>query len=90
MEPGERISEGAAREFYEETSVEVGENLRFVDDRSNGVGHLLSFVEADPIPLSVYLTGKPCRENLALDVMWELRDLAFPLHTEMAAQWFRK
>lgn len=88
---GENAEEGARREFREETSVQAGTNTRiFLETRANQLGHLLIFVESDPIPAEYFMQGTPCAENMALDIMWEPRDLCFDIHTEMAHQWFAR
>jgi hypothetical protein len=84
----ETVEEGAAREFFEETSVRSGANPRLIRSEKNHLGHLLIIVETDAIPWSDWTKARPCSENLALDVMWEPRDLCFPIHTKAAKDWF--
>jgi 8-oxo-dGTP pyrophosphatase MutT (NUDIX family) len=87
---GENVEQAGAREFREETSVDIGTDIRLVNSYANGKGHLLIVVEAKFILLSEFNMGKPCHENLELDVMWEPRDLAFPIHTDAARKWFEQ
>ena len=87
---GENVRLAGAREFSEETGLDLGNNARIIDDYANGVGHLLLIVESEPIAYDYFVTGTPCHENLALDVLWEMRDLAFPIHTEVALKWFKR
>lgn len=87
---GENVREAGAREFGEETSLIMGANPRLIHDYANGKGHLIMVIEAEAITYEYFLTGKPCHENLALDVMWEPRALAFPIHTEVSDKWFNQ
>lgn len=87
---GETVEEAAAREFREETSVEPGDNYRLLGSAANGHGHLLLITEADPISYEDFQKGRPCHENLAIDVLWKPRDLAFPIHTQWATEWFER
>jgi len=87
---GESAEQGAIREFEEETSVSPGSNPRLYGSQSNAHGHMLLFVEFDPIDLSEFEEGKPCEENLALDVLWEPTTLGFPIHTNVAMEWFSR
>lgn len=87
---GETVEEGAIREFLEETSRHTGTNPRLVESRANGHGHLLMVVEHDPIEADYFIRGTPCKENLALGILWDARELCFDIHTDLASKWLRK
>ena len=87
----ETIEEAAVREFYEESGLALGDNPRITGSHTNGKGHVLVAVEAQPIPLEVWITARLCPENSAFDVLWEHdRELGFVIHQRIAAKWFAR
>ncbi len=92
IEAGERWREGAARELREETGIELSsETLEILEVHSTADGRLLllfchatgaKFSAAPALP-----EFTPTVEVNALDVLLRPRELAFPLHTEVAARY---
>jgi 8-oxo-dGTP pyrophosphatase MutT (NUDIX family) len=91
----ESLEAGAFREFKEETGLDPKAPPRLWFSRSTQRGQMLSFCTVDkPMHIDEWLTGIPCDETEALDVLWKdewktrLNEIAFPLHREAITRWF--
>jgi NADH pyrophosphatase NudC (nudix superfamily) len=93
METGETMEEAAAREFREETSLEVASYPQYAFSAHVGPTSeqlmLMTYIDK-PMPFDVFLTGRPCPENQELGVLWngDSLELAFPIHCEAAMRFF--
>lgn len=87
IEVGETWQQAAVRELREETGVDQdASDVRLVDALSALDGMLLVFGEVPPLAsLPAFV---PNEETLALEVMTGPAELGFPLHTEVANDWF--
>jgi NADH pyrophosphatase NudC (nudix superfamily) len=89
IENGETVEEAAVREFREETSVEIGANLRITGSYANGKGHMLIAVQADPMDLTHFADrAKPCPENERLGCIIHEHLLCFPIHKTILSKWW--
>jgi 8-oxo-dGTP pyrophosphatase MutT (NUDIX family) len=87
IEVGETWQEAAVRELREETGVEQdAADVRLIDALSALDGMLLVFGELPPLPSLPSFT--PNDETLGLEVLTGPATLGFPLHTEVANNWF--
>lgn len=90
IENGETAEEAAVREFREETSVEIGTNLRITGSYANGKGHILIAVQADPMDMNHFADhAKPCPENERLGCIVHEHLLCFPIHRTILSKWWR-
>ncbi|MFG1606228.1 NUDIX domain-containing protein [Actinoplanes sp. NPDC049265] len=89
IEVGETWQEAAVRELREETGVDQdAAGVRLVDALSALDGMLLVFGELPPLPSLPSFV--PNDETLGLEVMTGPATLGFPLHTEVANNWFAR
>ncbi|AWM36114.1 NADH pyrophosphatase [Gemmata obscuriglobus] len=89
----ETWQQAAARELFEETGLRVDpteiEHVRTLSsDRVDGV--LLVFGRARPRPAGALKGFTPTPETSELVVIREATDLAFPLHTQVVAEFFTR
>jgi 8-oxo-dGTP pyrophosphatase MutT (NUDIX family) len=91
----ESLEAGAFREFKEETNLLPKSFPRLWYSCSTQRGQMLSFCTIDKhMHIDEWLTGTPCHETEALDVLWKdvwvsrLSEIAFPLHQQAIARWF--
>ena len=88
IEVGESWQEAAAREFYEETHIEVdAADISLFDVSSAPDGTVLIFGIAAPIAAERMSTFQPTPEVSELVFLPEHTELAFPLHTEVLKKW---
>jgi 8-oxo-dGTP pyrophosphatase MutT (NUDIX family) len=89
IEVGETWQEAAVRELREETGIDRdAADIRLVDALSALDGMLLVFGELPP--LESLPSFVPNDETLGLEVMTGPATLGFPLHTEVANNWFAR
>ncbi len=90
IEDGETVEEAALREFKEETSLDMGMNVRITRSYANGKGHVLIACEADYIDHEVAMQAKCCHENSEIGILWQPTELGFPIHTQIVKDWFER
>lgn len=90
MEVGETAEHAAAREFLEETSLEVESTPRYLYSDYNVHNQLmLFFIVDEPMSYEKFSTGKVCPENEELGVVWEEEELAFPVQSQFLSRWLK-
>ena len=91
IDVGESWQEAAVRELAEETSVAVQSGqVELFDAVSAPDGTVLIFGVAPSISTDRLSSFEPSDEVAELVVLREPMELAFPIHTEVVARWFRR
>ncbi|MEU9607917.1 NUDIX domain-containing protein [Streptomyces sp. NPDC048057] len=86
---GETWQEAAVRELREETRIEAdAAAVRLADVLSGSTGHLLVFALLPPRAAATLPPSVPTGETAGWHLLRGPADLAFPLHTEVVANWF--
>ncbi|MFI1827619.1 NUDIX domain-containing protein [Streptomyces sp. NPDC020412] len=89
VDHGETWQEAAVRELREETRIEAEAGaVRLADVLSAASGHLLVFALLPPLPAAALPPPEPTAETAGWHLLRGPAELAFPLHTEAAANWF--
>lgn len=90
----EEDAEGAAaREFREETGLEVAGPVHLAYSRVTTANQMLIVcVVEKPLNIEEYQKNVCCSENSKLDVLWspDQVEIAFPFHREAITRWFNK
>lgn len=93
MEVGENIEQAAAREFREETGLEVAATPKLLFSAPVGADGrqlmLMTYVDV-PLRFEVFEQGRPCAENEELGLLFRDSDieLAFPTHRDAVRRYF--
>lgn len=88
IELDESWEQAAARETYEETGIEVdADAVEVFDVHSAPDGTVLIFGIAPPHPRAVLDDADLSGEASELVVVDDVRELAFPIHTEVLTDW---
>ncbi len=77
------IFQAAKREFNEETSLSIADDMVLVHCEANDKGHMMFVVSSNtPLDYEYFLTATLCEENLDIGVVWEgdQFELCFPIH----------
>lgn len=86
---GEDWREAVARELREETGIEArASEVALADVLSSPHGHLLVFGLLPTRPASALPPSKPTDETTGWHLLHTPTELAFPLHTQAADNWF--
>ncbi|WP_411106617.1 NUDIX domain-containing protein [Streptomyces sp. cmx-4-9] len=89
MDFGEDWREAVVRELREETGITAAaEDVALADALSSPAGHLLLFGLLPPRPTADLPASAATDETTGWHVLRAPADLAFPLHTRAAANWF--
>lgn len=87
---GESAEQGAMRELYEETNIQLILEPWLVSSTASATGRLIIMCESAEILQLNDIEIKLCAENSDYRIAWEFEELAFPIHSKAMKEWFNR